>query len=148
VLGDSVHHKPQFDAAWTRGIAAISETVWLLQNEGDRQNVESLDKDYLRYAEALSALTRRIENFNATSKLDPRELDDLADTAASSLRSLSLLAPLKTRMVEFLSEAQGFVRVVDAKSLDEIRMYILSCKHLFKGAVGVRHVDFIAHKPH
>lgn len=146
LLGDSVHHKPKFDASGTRGMASIAETVWLLQNEGDRENVRALDAGHVKYAEKLAALTGYVANLNSRSSLDARRFDELADAAAASFRDLSVFGPLKQRLAEFIEEAKRFVHLADTADLDRIGAYIGSCKHLFKGACGVRHVDFIAYK--
>lgn len=146
LIGDSIHHRPKFDPAQTEGMAAIAETIWLLQESGDRENVQALDASYLKYADRLSALTRYVENLNSSSLLNTTRFNELADTAVESFENCSILRPLQVRLSEFIAEAKQFVRVVHSSSLDEIRAYINSCKHLFKGACGVRHVDFIAYK--
>ena len=81
------------------------------------------------------------------TQVDREQLAQLLSTAAASFRSIAILAPLQRRLAEFLDEAKQFIDLVAEKHLDDIRAYILSTKHLFKGAVGVRHVDFIAYKP-
>jgi len=147
LFGDSVHHRPKYDPAATPGIAAIAETVWVLQKSGDTENVQALDANYAAYAAQLSGLTNYVANFNSESKLDLPQFDRLADTLADSSRGLALAKPLLSRLAEFLSEAKEFVRLVEQAELDEIRKFILACEHLFEGACGVRHVDFVAYRP-
>ncbi len=144
---DSVHHRPKFDAAQVKGMPAVAETIWLLQREGDSENVGALDAEYQQYAGALAALTQYVENLNANTVIDVERLTSLMDAAGKSFADLRLLRPLQQRFAEFMSEAREFVRIVDSAGVDQIRGYIGSCKHLFKGAVGMRHVDFIAYKP-
>jgi len=146
LLGDSVHHRPKVDAARTKGMASIAETIWLLQKDGDQENIQAIDGDHIKYAEKLSSLTSYVENFNSTSSLDRTHFNELADATAASFKELSIFEPLKIRLSEFIGEAKQFVRVVETSNLDEIRAYIGTCKHLFQGACGVRHVDFIAYK--
>lgn len=147
LFGDSAHHQPKLDPARVPGIASVAETVWMLQNLGDEQNVGALDDHYQRYAGAFAALTEYMANFNSRSTLEAGRFSRLADDAAASFRDLSLFRPLQSRLVEFMAEAKQFVEVVDTKGLADIRTFILSTKHLFRGAVGVRHADFIAYKP-
>lgn len=147
LIGDSVHHKPKFDPAQTKEIAAIAETVWMLQKNGDVENIQALDERYLEYAGNLSSLTSYVTNFSLGSSLDITHFDDLADAVAGSFENLLFLRPLQMRLSEFLAEAKQFVHIVATSNLDEIRAFIISCKHLFRGACGVRHVDFIAYKP-
>ncbi len=146
LLGDSVHHRPKFDATKTRGMASIAQTIWLLQRNGDQENAQMLNADHIDYAKRLSTLTSYVANFNSSSSLDITKFNELADAAAASFRNLSILDPLKIRLREFIEEAKEFVYTVDSSNLDKIKAYISSCKHLFKGACGVRHIDFIAYK--
>ena len=147
LIGDSIHHKPRFDASRIAGMSAISETVWMLQNRGDGENVSMLDDNYMHYAHHLSKLTSYVANLNSSTQVDREQLAQLLSTAAASFRTLTILAPLQRRLGEFLDEAKQFIDLAAESELDDIRAYILSTKHLFKGMVGVRHVDFIAYKP-
>jgi len=146
LLGDSVHHRPKVDAPKTKGMAGIAETIWLLQRYGDQENVRALDGDLTDYGDKLSSLTSYVANFNSTSSLDITHFNELADAVAADFRDLSVLEPIRVRLTEFIEEAKQFLHVVDICNLNEIRAYIGACKHLFKGACGVRHVDFIAYK--
>jgi 2-polyprenyl-3-methyl-5-hydroxy-6-metoxy-1,4-benzoquinol methylase len=149
LMGDSVHHKPKFDASQLPGVATISETAWLLQKFGDKENMEALGAgtEFKKYADDFAALTGYVANFNSSSALEMTQFSQLADSAATSFEGVEILDQMKTRFAEFIEEAKHFVQLVDAGNLDDLRKYILSCKHLFKGACGVRHVDFIAYKP-
>jgi len=147
LFGDSAHHQPKFDPGRVPGMSTISETVWMLQNQGDVENVQALDRGFTDYADAFVALTSYVENLNSTTTIDAAKFNHLASATASSFRHLSIMKPLQDRMCEFLEEAKTFVKLVDTKGLDDIRQYILTTKHLFRGAVGVRHVDFIAYQP-
>lgn len=144
--GDSAHHKPRFDAAQIPGIAGLAETAWLLQNRGDHENFAALGGDSQAYADRLAELTGYVANFNSSSSLDVARFARLADDAAAAFTDLRILGPLQTRFAEFIGEAKEFVRLVGASSIDDLRAYVGSCQHLFKGACGVRHVDFIAYK--
>ena len=146
LIGDSVHHRPKFDVAQTKGMASIAETVWLLQNSGDTENVHALDADYLEYSGNLSSLTDYVANLNSTSLIDITLFNELADATARSFENLAILGPLQIRLSEFIAEAKHFVHMVKTSKPEGIREYIKTCKHLFKGACGVRHVDFIAYK--
>ena len=146
LIGDSVHHQPKFDISQVQGLATIAETTWLLQRYGDQENIKDLKEGCSEYAKRFSDLTSYVANFNSKSALDKAMFNKLIDAVDASFSNVSVLNPLKVRLSEFTIEAKRFVHLVQASNLDEIRKYILSCKHLFKGACGVRHVDFIAYK--
>lgn len=147
VVGESVHHQPKFDATAVAGMSAIAETVWMLQNRGDGENAGVLDDNYMDYVRHFGALTSYIANLNSQTHIDTNHLTALLSTVAASFNNLAILGPLQQRLGEFLEEAKQFINIVATKELDDIRLYILSTRHLFKGAVGVRHVDFIAYRP-
>lgn len=147
LLGDSAHHQPKFDPGRVAGMGVIAETVWLLQNQGDVQNVGALDGDFQDYAARFTALTRYVENLNAQSTIDTGTFATLAGEAARSFQQLNVFGSLEARLSGLLEEATQFVHLVDHASLTDVRQFIESTTHLFKGACGVRHVDFIAHRP-
>ena len=147
LIGDSVHHEPRLEASRIEGMSAIAETIWMLQNEGDRQNMEALDDAHGGYAENLAVLTNYVANLSATTQLDLERFDVLADAVDLAFRGLVMLKPLRTRMSEFISEAKHFLHLVDTEDLPTIREFVVSSKHLFRGAVGVRHADFVAYRP-
>ena len=64
-----------------------------------------------------------------------------------SAKNLDPLGPLQKKMEVFMTESVDFIRIVKEGELKKIRTFIESTKYLFKGACGVRHVDFIAYKP-
>lgn len=146
VFGDSVHHRPKFDAARVPGIGAIAETIWMLQNRGDSENASMLDDSYMQYSQNFAKLTSSIANLNSNSSIDRQHFTALLSDTSASFSNLTIFHPLQKRLVEFLGEVTHFIELVDTNDLDTLRAYILSTKHLFKGMCGVRHVDFIAYK--
>jgi 2-polyprenyl-3-methyl-5-hydroxy-6-metoxy-1,4-benzoquinol methylase len=146
LLGDSVHHRPKFDATNVKGMASLAQTIWLLQKDGDRENIKALDENCVEYADRLAALTSYLQNLNAQSSLDPTQFNQLADDTVAAFSAVSIVETFQRRLAEFITEAKTFVHLVHTAGLDDLRAFILTCKHLFRGACGVRHVDFIAYK--
>lgn len=147
LIGDTVNHQPRFDSWAAHGAAALAETVWLLQNNGDVENAEALNGAHCRYADDLAALTEFMANWNSHSRMDIIRFNQLAAAASSSVTGLCKLEQIKLRFSAMMREATEFVGMVGTNaSLDEVRSFVVACKHLFKGACGVRNVDFIAYK--
>jgi hypothetical protein len=46
-----------------------------------------------------------------------------------------------------MSEAEEFIQIIQERDLKNVRKFIECTEHLFRGACGNRHVDFIAYKP-
>ena len=112
----------------------------------NKENVKALDDKHINYSQKLSALTSYVANLNSSSSIDVVKFNSLADATGKAFEGLSIFGPLQVRMSEFIAEAKQFVHVVNTSKPDKIKAYMDSCKHLFKGACGVRHVDFIAYK--
>ena len=46
-----------------------------------------------------------------------------------------------------MQHLKDLIKVIDQDDLEKVKRFIDNSKYLFKGAVGVRHVDFVGHKP-
>jgi SAM-dependent methyltransferase len=145
--GDSAHHRPKFDPASLPALAAVTELIWMLQTESDAATMPRFAKGLAPVAGALSDLADYMANFNKRTKLDAKRFHSLSRALAVSSKKLDFLAPLRDKLAVFLKEADEFVALVDKSELKQVRKYIERTKVLFKGACGVRHVDFVAHKP-
>ena len=58
----------------------------------------------------------------------------------------NFLDPVKDKLIIFFKEANDFIHVVNNGNIDDVRKYIENTQHLFKGACGMRHIDFIGYK--
>ncbi len=117
VLGDSAHHQPKFDPGRVKGMGVIAETVWLLQNKGDVDNVQALEGDYQTYAERFTALTSYVENLNTKSVLDASTFGSLADATSTAFSQMRVFGPLEDRLAALLHEAKELVRLVETSDL-------------------------------
>ena len=45
-----------------------------------------------------------------------------------------------------MAEAKALLDRVESGNLDEVRTYIAGTTHLFRGAVGNRHMDYVCYK--
>ena len=53
---------------------------------------------------------------------------------------------LKKRTSIFCDEVNTFLSILDKKDLMKSKKYIRKCSELFRGAHGIRHIDFIGYK--
>ena len=147
LLGDSIHHKLKFDPCSANNLFAIPELVWMLQTQSDAVNMDIISKNLESLSDSLSNMTSYMANFNISSKLDIKNFEKLSTELQSSVDSVDILAPFKQKLSSFLNEANKFVELVLHSDKEAVREFIESTTFLFKGACGVRHIDFIAHKP-
>lgn len=147
LLGDSVHHQPKFDAYCSGNLFTISELVWMLHTDPDAENMGVVSRNLESFSDRLSAMTSYVANFNLGSNLDSKVFAGLSADLKASFDGLQLLDPIKRKLSPFLHEADEFVKLVLHSDIETVREFIVSAQVLFKGACGVRHVDFIAYKP-
>ena len=63
-----------------------------------------------------------------------------------SLKEIDLSKPIVSKLDLFLKEVSGLLVVLKSKNLDKVDKYLKKTKILFKGYVGVRHIDFVGYK--
>ena len=95
----------------------------------------------------MGSVASTLRNLNADTTLDLSSLQQ----HFRNLRELSVDAFGKPVLIDrlniFFSEVDTFIKSInDKKSLSEIREEIDRFQILFKGFLGVRHVDYIAYK--
>lgn len=147
ILGDSIHHEPKFDPYTLDKLFSISELTWMLQTDSDAEFLPAVSMQLDEFASSLSELTTYVSNFNVHKNLDVKQFTSLSRAFISSSDRLVTFVPLHNKLSIFADEAEKFVGLVKSGDLVSVRKYIEKARYLFKGACGVRHVDFIAHKP-
>lgn len=147
LVGDSVHHPEKYDWASVDDVGVFAEVVWMLQAEGDGENEAALDSAYRELAGRFAALTSAIQNFSARPTMTPESFVESSGSLRSATSELDLYAPIKRRLVGLLEESERFVHAVDSGDLPAVQRVMAEAQHLFRGATGVRHVDFIGYRP-
>ena len=147
LMGDSLHHQPAFDAYQLANMIPITELTWMLQTESDSALLATVNDHCAPFADAFATVTGYVENLNKSSSIDEADFSDHMKALTDSFSSLSIHQTLQEKLNVFSREAVEFVNVVKGGDLGAVRKFIEGTRHLFKGACGNRHVDFIAHKP-
>ena len=63
-----------------------------------------------------------------------------------AIKDLNLTKPLVSRLDTFLNEVKGLLTILKSKDLSKVDKYLKKTKILFKGYVGVRHIDYVGYK--
>jgi hypothetical protein len=120
----------------------------MILNKGETENIQSFEGTGIHeYKQRLGSVASTLRNLNADTTLDLSSLQQ----HFRNLRELSVDAFGKPVLIDrlniFFSEVDTFIKSInDKKSLSEIREEIDRFQILFKGFLGVRHVDYIAYK--
>lgn len=147
LFGDSIHHRPKLDPYTLHELFSITELTWMLQTDSDAEFLPAVTAQLGEFASSLAKITTYVANFNMHKNLDTKEFTSLSQALIASSDRLAAFVPLRDKLSVFASEAEKFVSFVKDGDLVKVREFIEKAQYLFKGACGVRHVDFIAYKP-
>lgn len=148
LFGDSIHHRPKFNPYSLHDVFSIAELTWMLQTSSDAEVLPEESARLSQFSSSLADLTTYVENFNMQKSLDAKRFTSLSRALVDSSEGLSeFLTPLRDKLSVFAQEAEEFVGLLESSDLAQVRSFIEKTQYLFKGACGVRHVDFIAYKP-
>lgn len=146
-FGDSLHHQPKLDPYKLHEFFSFAELTWMLQTDSDSEFLSPVASQMGEFASSFEQLTTLVANFNKNTKLDAKNFIVLSQALLASSDNVKIYQPLHDKLVRFVREAEEFISVVNQGDLGKVRAYIEKTQHLFKGACGVRHVDFIMFKP-
>jgi 2-polyprenyl-3-methyl-5-hydroxy-6-metoxy-1,4-benzoquinol methylase len=146
-MGDSLHHQPRFDPFSLHELFTVTELAWMTQTVSDADMLTPMSKNLRTVTSDFEKITGYVENLNASSKIDTDEFCDLSRNLRNSVGEIDPIKSLRDKLTVFMLEAENFVRVVKEGDLKNVRKFIEGTAHLFRGACGNRHVDFIAYKP-
>ena len=71
---------------------------------------------------------------------------NLVSNYKKSLKEMNLTKPLVSRLDIFLSEVNQLLVILKSKDVSKVEKFLKKTRILFKGYVGVRHIDYIGYK--
>lgn len=146
LFGDSFLHLKKCDPFGFSNLFSIPELTWMMQTEEDESFVKSYDDIFKETNQSLQAIASLMANFNKHSDLNGNDFGEMAKKLEHNLSSVDLLLPMKSKLKSFLEEALNFIEAVETRDISNVKKQLATFDTLFSGAVGVRHVDYIAHK--
>ena len=146
LFGDSFLHQKKCDPFGFSNLFSIPELTWMMQTEEDESFVHSYNDIFKETNQSLQEIASLMANFNKHSELNGNDFAELANTLENNLSSVDLLLPMKSKLEAFLKEAINFIEAVEIGDIATVKKQLNTFETLFTGAVGVRHVDYIAHK--
>ena len=63
-----------------------------------------------------------------------------------SIKNIDLAKPITSRLNIFLREVEGLLKILKTQDITKVKKFLDKTKILFKGYVGVRHIDYIGYK--
>jgi 2-polyprenyl-3-methyl-5-hydroxy-6-metoxy-1,4-benzoquinol methylase len=147
IMSDSYLDNKIIDPYAYQNLFTIPELAWMMRTDDDSNFLPEVDKNMEAFTTVFSEITSFIANFSKKTKVNTSEFNKKMEVLVDASSVNQFLNPLEKKMSVFSKEVVGFVKVVQDGDLSKVRAFIENTEFLFKGAVGVRHVDFIGHKP-
>jgi 2-polyprenyl-3-methyl-5-hydroxy-6-metoxy-1,4-benzoquinol methylase len=147
ILGDSIHHFDKGDPYAFENLLALPESVWMTQTISDREFVPAFDGSAADFANSLTAISTYVANLQKRSEIQSEKFKELSRTFIDTARNFNPLRPINDKLVTFMKEAAEWMALAEEGDIKKLRKFIEGTTHLFKGACGVRHIDFVAYKP-
>lgn len=144
---DSLHHSPKFDINNLGNHAhVLSELIWMTHVKDDVTFVPSMLNSLKPLGDDFDALTTMLKNVNPTKELDYKKTVEKIEKTKISLKELDLHKALNNEANKILEEVKDLLKILEKNNYENLKTYLNKCKFLFKGPVGMRHIDYISYK--
>ena len=146
MTSNSTHSHNKFEISKFKKYSILSEALWMIKNTEDDYDyvdyLKSLNKIYLKQKK----LSDHISSISPDTKINLNSSINMVNAYKKSLKDLNLGKPIVTKLDLFLKEVNGLLIILKSKDLDKVDKYLKKTKILFKGYVGVRHIDYVGYK--
>jgi len=145
-ITDSFYNKNKIDFGKINNLSVLSEILWMMKIEDDKDLVPHLEKDLSGLNKSFSNLTSYVANCNKKTQINSKDFNDLSAELTDSINSINFVGELKNKFIGFISESKNFIDVVNSGNIEDAKKFVDNSSFLFKGPCGIRHIDFIAYK--
>ena len=118
----------------------------MTKTEDDKQFLKFLNEDLALLNKDFNALSSYMANCNNKTRIETGKFFDFSDGLINSLNNANSTTKLKDKVINFINESKDFIKLVNDGNFEDLKNFLENRKYLFKGPVGIRHVDFIAYK--
>jgi 2-polyprenyl-3-methyl-5-hydroxy-6-metoxy-1,4-benzoquinol methylase len=147
LMSDSAFHYPKFSMSNLKDVAGVlSETFWLSYKDDDHLEMPKALKDLNDYSKSFEHLTSYVSKSDVNLKINNAEFETRLKKYLVDLNKLEFLDYVKINIKNLMTEVLLLISHLETKNYEETKKFIKQTKYLFKGATGVRHVDFIGYK--
>lgn len=147
LMSDSAFHYPKFSMPDLNEIAGVlSETFWLSYKNDDHIEMPKILKNLNDYSKTFESLTSYVSKSDINLKVNKIEFEKRLEKYLIDLNKLEFLDQMKENINNLMEEVVKLFSYLETKDYRKTKDFIKQAKYLFKGATGVRHVDFIGYK--
>ena len=145
-ITDSFYNKNKIDFGKINNLSVLSEILWMMKVEDDKDLVPHLEKDLTKLNKTFGELTSYVANCNRQTQINSKEFNDLSGALTDSINDINFIGNLKNKFIDFISESKKFIDIVNNGDIDEAKKFVDTSSFLFRGPCGIRHIDFVAYK--
>jgi len=146
LISDSFYNKIKTNFSEIKNLPVLAELMWMTKTEDDKEFLKHLNDDMVSLNEDFNALSSYMANCNIKTKIETDKFFDYSDALLNTLNKENSAAKLKEKVIHFIKESKDFIKLVNDGNFEDVKQFLENRKYLFKGPVGIRHVDFIAYK--
>ncbi len=146
LITDSFYNKNKSELKNIDNLAILSEIIWMTKTKDDYEILTELNNELNDLNLDFSKLSSYLANCNTETKIGTELFFEYSDKLSNNIKKLPTFKNNLNSIINFINEAKEFIKVVNNGDFVMVKDYVKKCKLLFKGPVGIRHVDYIAYK--
>ena len=145
-LSNSVYSRKPFDIRLFKKYSILSEALYMIKNTEDDEDYDyylnSVNKIYAKQKK----LSDNLSSISPDSKISISSSIKMVSDYKKSIKNIDLAKPITSRLNIFLREVEGLLKILKTQDITKVKKFLDKTKILFKGYVGVRHIDYIGYK--
>ncbi len=145
-MSDSFFHFPKFSVESFKDIGVLTEALWMIYNKDDSSEIPKILKTLKNLSNSQSDLTEYVANCKKGTVIENDIMQNNMKKYIESLEKTDLTSYVVERTKLLLKEVEELLKLVQKGDFKKVVTFVNQTKHLFRGAIGVRHVDFIGYK--
>ncbi len=145
-LSNSVYSRKSFDIRIHKKYSVLAEALWMIKNTEDDADYEEYLKSINKIHDQQNKLSDYLSAISPDSKISLSSSIQLVNSYKRSINNIDIAKPISKRLTTFLDEVDGLLKVLKTNDIKKVKNFLNKTTILFKGYVGVRHIDYIGYK--
>ncbi len=143
---DSVFNYKKTEELEKSYISLIQEIKWMSKKDDDKIDIYDFKKKTKKLSNSKNNLEDYLADCNINSSVKIDQVIKKIKNFDQDLKKFDFNIYAKKNIYKILTEIIKLLKILKNKDLIEIKNFLKKCDTLFKGYVGVRHVDYIGQK--
>ena len=118
----------------------------MIKNTEDDADYEEYLKSINKIHDQQNKLSDYLSAISPDSKISLSSSIQLVNSYKRSINNIDIAKPISKRLTTFLDEVDGLLKILKTNDIKKVKNFLNKTTILFKGYVGVRHIDYIGYK--